>query len=112
MPGMAKVVRDGNFLAVIAEREFQAIEAMRALAGTARWQESAKLPKASELSTFLMGLPAQVITVLDQQQASAAAKTLDTVTPQKCSNDLVNSGYKSTESAKSHDGPINLRQSR
>src|SRR5262249_6880790 len=39
MPGVIKVVRDGNFLGVIAEREFQAIEAMRALASAARWQE-------------------------------------------------------------------------
>jgi nicotinate dehydrogenase subunit B len=50
---------------------------MRALAGAARWQESARLPKTSELSAFLMSLPAQVITVLDQQQPSAAAKTLE-----------------------------------
>jgi CO/xanthine dehydrogenase Mo-binding subunit len=40
MPGVVKVVRDGNFLAVIADREYQTIEAMRALAAAARWQES------------------------------------------------------------------------
>jgi nicotinate dehydrogenase subunit B len=77
MPGLLKVVRDGNFLAVITEREFQAIEAMRALAAAARWQEKAKLPKASELPSFLMSLPAQDITVLDQRQPSTAAKTLE-----------------------------------
>jgi hypothetical protein len=32
MPGVVKVVRDGNFLAVIAAKEFQAIKAMNALA--------------------------------------------------------------------------------
>ena len=32
MPGVITVVRDGNFLAVVAERECQAIKAMRALA--------------------------------------------------------------------------------
>ena len=32
LPGVVKVVRDGNFLAVVAAREFQAITAMNALA--------------------------------------------------------------------------------
>ena len=59
MPGVLKVVRDGSFLAVIAEREFQAIEAMRALAAAARWQESAKLPDMAALPALLAGLPAQ-----------------------------------------------------
>ena len=33
LPGVVKVVRDGNFLAVVAEKEFQAIKAMKALVG-------------------------------------------------------------------------------
>jgi nicotinate dehydrogenase subunit B len=66
LPGVLKVVRDGSFLAVVAEREFQAIEAMRALAAAARWQETAKLPDAAGLPAFLEGLPARDITVLDQ----------------------------------------------
>ena len=40
MPGVVKVVRDGSFLAVVAEREFQAISAMTALAAAAKWQGS------------------------------------------------------------------------
>src|SRR5215831_11962119 len=32
MPGVIKIIRDGNFLAVVTEREFQAVKAMRALA--------------------------------------------------------------------------------
>jgi nicotinate dehydrogenase subunit B len=78
MPGVLKVVRDGNFLAVIAEREFQSIEAMRALAAAACWRETAKLPNAADLPAFLTGLPAQDITVLDQHQPSGeAAKSLE-----------------------------------
>ncbi len=77
MPGVVKVVRDGSFLAVIAQREFQAIEAMRALAAVARWNETAQLPDANGLGAFLTSLPAQDITVLDRQQsASSGAKTL------------------------------------
>jgi nicotinate dehydrogenase subunit B len=71
MPGVLKVVRDGNFLAVIAKREFFAIEAMRALAAAARWQETAKLPDAGNLAAALTSLPSQDITVLDDQQPSA-----------------------------------------
>src|SRR5947209_18713555 len=36
MPGVHKIVRDGSFLAVVAERESQAIVAMRALSAAAR----------------------------------------------------------------------------
>jgi len=77
MPGVLKVVRDGSFLGIIAEREFQAIEAMRALAAAARWQETAKLPDAGALPALLTGLPARDITVLDQRQPVAGgAKSL------------------------------------
>src|SRR6202043_3866808 len=41
MTGVVKVLRDGNFLAVVAYREFQAVKAMRALSLAARWQEDA-----------------------------------------------------------------------
>ena len=44
MPGVLKVVRDGDFLGVIAEREWTAVKAARALAASARWQETAALP--------------------------------------------------------------------
>ena len=71
MPGVLKVVRDGSFLAVIAEREFQAIEAMRALAAAARWQETAKLPDMDGLPAMLEGLPSQDFTVLDQRLLNA-----------------------------------------
>jgi nicotinate dehydrogenase subunit B len=73
MPGVIKIVRDGSFLGVIAEREFQAIEAMRALAAAARWQESATLPNGGALADFLKAQPAQDITVLDARAAASAA---------------------------------------
>jgi nicotinate dehydrogenase subunit B len=77
MPGVLKVVRDGSFLGIIAEREFPAIEAMRALAASARWQETAKLPRATDLPEFLMHLPSHDITVADARNpAAAAAKSL------------------------------------
>jgi nicotinate dehydrogenase subunit B len=70
MPGVIKIVRDGNFLGVVATREFEAIEAMRTLAAAARWQETAQLPNASALPEFLIAQPAQDITVLDARQSN------------------------------------------
>ena len=50
LPGVVKVVRDGNFLAVVAKKEFKA---MRALAAAAKWNETAKLPKQDDLLALL-----------------------------------------------------------
>jgi CO/xanthine dehydrogenase Mo-binding subunit len=71
MPGVIKMVRDGNFLAVVAEREFQAIKAMRALAAAARWNETASLPKQSDLPAVLMSMPSQDTAILDNRQPAA-----------------------------------------
>ena len=49
MPGVVKIVRDGNFLAVVAEKEYQAVKAMHALAAAAKWKETARLPKQDDL---------------------------------------------------------------
>jgi CO/xanthine dehydrogenase Mo-binding subunit len=75
MPGVVAVVRDGNFLAVAAEREFQAIKAMRALAEAAEWTEAAGLPNEADLPTALTALRAETSTIHDQHDAVADAKT-------------------------------------
>jgi CO/xanthine dehydrogenase Mo-binding subunit len=73
MPGVVKVVRDGNFLAVAAEREFLAIKAMHALAASARWKEGAQLPKQDDLASTLLRLPAQDSTIFEERGAPANA---------------------------------------
>lgn len=76
MTGVVKVIRDGNFLAVVAYREFQAIQAMQALSRVAHWDESASLP--AHLPEFLLGLPSQDLVIFDQQgTAQPASKTLE-----------------------------------
>ena len=45
VPGVIKVVRAGNFLAVVAGREWEAVQALRALRAGCTWSEQAKLPK-------------------------------------------------------------------
>lgn len=53
LPGVIKVVRNGSFLGVVAEREEQAIRAADALRSSARWQENAKLPDDDKLPDWL-----------------------------------------------------------
>lgn len=77
MPGVIKVVRDGSYLAVVAEDEWQAIRAMRALMASAQWEESAKLPTPETIYDVLLKLPSRDI-VAGQRQGAAepAVKTM------------------------------------
>lgn len=74
LPGVVSVVRKGSFLGVIAEREFAAIQAMRALAASARWGPGRSLPKTEEVGAFLQSSPAQDVAVLSR--GSPGPKTL------------------------------------
>jgi len=63
MPGVVKVVRDGSFLAVVAQGEFQAIEAMNALSAAAQWKETKRLPEQNKLHDYLESLPTKDETI-------------------------------------------------
>lgn len=77
MPGVLKVVRDGNFLGVIAAREWLAIKAAAKLADTARWKEQATLPV--DPYTWLQSAPSQdtVIERTARPSDAAPARTLE-----------------------------------
>jgi nicotinate dehydrogenase subunit B len=78
MPGVVKVVRDGNFLAVTAQKEFQAIKAMRVLSSAAKWQEKAGLPKQDDLLNVLTGLPSKDSVIFQHSDPSAVGqKTIE-----------------------------------
>jgi CO/xanthine dehydrogenase Mo-binding subunit len=78
LTGVVKVLRDGNFLAVVAYREFQAIKAMRALIHAAHWQETAALPDQDQLSASLQQWPSQDQVILDKHEVSApSSRTLE-----------------------------------
>jgi nicotinate dehydrogenase subunit B len=64
MPGVVQVVREGSYLAVVAEREWQAIKAWRALSAAAEWDTPAPLPEQGSIHATLLGLPAREIEVL------------------------------------------------
>jgi CO/xanthine dehydrogenase Mo-binding subunit len=78
LPGVVKVVRDGNFLAVVATKQFQAIKAMAALSAAAKWRESAALPKQDDLPRVLTSLSSQDFTIFEQSNpAVTGAKTIE-----------------------------------
>jgi CO/xanthine dehydrogenase Mo-binding subunit len=74
MPGVVKVVRDGNFLAVVAAKEFLAVKAMKALAVAAKWQETARLPKQDDLANVLTRLPSQDSTIFERSDPAAIGR--------------------------------------
>lgn len=80
MPGVLKVVRNGSYLAVIAAREYQAVQAMRVLAAAAQWEEEAKLPDYPGTYDLLQKTPSQELVILDTKTPPApAAKTIEAI---------------------------------
>jgi nicotinate dehydrogenase subunit B len=79
MPGVIKVVRNGSYLAVVADDEWRAILAMRALTLAAQWKAGPPLPDPATIHDYLMRLPSREIGVADQDAATgtpAPATTL------------------------------------
>ena len=77
LPGVLKVVREGDFLGVIATREWQAIQAAARLATTARWSEHATLP--ADPHAWLLGAKSQdtVIEHTARPEGPAPTRTLE-----------------------------------
>ena len=73
LPGVVKIVRDGNFLAVVAQGEFQAIKGMRILSAAAQWAENPSLPKAGDLPAVITMLPSEDTAILDRRQEGIVA---------------------------------------
>ena len=73
MPGVVKVLRDKNFLAVVAHREYQAVKAMRALAALAQWAQTASLPQAAALHATLLAMKSEDETILDTRSGGTRA---------------------------------------
>jgi nicotinate dehydrogenase subunit B len=68
---VVKIVRDGSFLAVVAEGEWQAVKASRALAAAARWEGGQQFPDPAGIPDLIRSLPARDIAVLNQTGATA-----------------------------------------
>ena len=77
MPGVLKVVRDGSFVALVAEREYQAVTAVRALTKGAQWDEQARLPEAKQIHQLLPKLPSQNTVIHENGKSGAGPAMLE-----------------------------------
>ncbi len=75
MTGVLKIVRDGDYVAVVAGREYQAIQAMRALGDTARWEGGRRLPQQRDLYSTIQRMPAEDTVIADDSSAAAGSGT-------------------------------------
>ena len=78
MPGVVKVVRNGSFVGVVAERIEQAQAAAQALTQAAAWDVPRALPRQAELASWLRQAPSRLIETKRQPRVGgeAASKTL------------------------------------
>ncbi|HUP05680.1 MAG TPA: molybdopterin cofactor-binding domain-containing protein [Caldimonas sp.] len=59
LPGVLKVVQDGRFVGVVAQREWQAVVAWRRMTQIARWDETPSLPLPGTLYRSLREAPSE-----------------------------------------------------
>jgi CO/xanthine dehydrogenase Mo-binding subunit len=76
LAGVLEIVQDGRFLAVIADEEYRAVKAAKALARAARWDVPAVLPAGRDLAALVRSLPATPEQVLAQGKPGTPGKTL------------------------------------
>ena len=78
LSGVIAVVRDGNFLAVVAELEETALRAADLLRRDTVWDQRATLPDEDELPAFLTSAPTDTAVIADvgQRPRSGVARSL------------------------------------
>jgi CO/xanthine dehydrogenase Mo-binding subunit len=79
LPGVIAVVRDGNFLGVVAEREEQAIKAQAALAKACTWDAPEKLPGEAQIYDYLLSRPVETAVVSDKNDETAKSRARTTL---------------------------------
>ncbi len=70
-PGVVAVVQQGSFLGLIAQTEYQALQARARLAAAAQWQESQSLPDMQALADHLRQGPVETTTVSSKTPADS-----------------------------------------
>jgi nicotinate dehydrogenase subunit B len=72
VPGLVKVVQQGNFIGVVAEREEQAVQAAEKLKVV--WEEKPTLPRVEDLYAHLRTIPTEDLQLNDDGNIEAALK--------------------------------------
>jgi CO/xanthine dehydrogenase Mo-binding subunit len=73
LPSSVQVVRDGDFLAVLADREEVADAAAARLSAAAKWEPAEDLPEESLLSSWLREQPAETSVLADGEPGQPTA---------------------------------------
>jgi CO/xanthine dehydrogenase Mo-binding subunit len=92
MPGVLQVVRDGSYLAVVAEREEQAVQAMERLREAATWEPGAPLPAQEALFDDLLSQPDQAFLVVDGRPVDDPIPPIET--PDQAAHTLAATYYR------------------
>ena len=79
MPGVLKIVRDGNFVGVIAEREGQVRDAANQLRKDLKWDLPGDLPDSAKLSEWLKSANERREAVVDETLGLGAAAATRTI---------------------------------
>ena len=74
VPGLVAIVRDGNYIGVIAESEFAANKAIDRLRWDCTWDEKATLPDEYNLGQWLRSVPADSNVVASRENKDVAPK--------------------------------------
>mgnify|MGYP000092787161 CR=1 FL=1 len=74
LPGVVAVVRDGNFLGVVAEREEQAVKARTAAIAAARWKEKPLPTDAADIYRYLETRQTTDSVIFEATDADAKAR--------------------------------------
>ncbi|HZZ93651.1 MAG TPA: molybdopterin cofactor-binding domain-containing protein [Usitatibacter sp.] len=72
LPGVVAVVRDGDFVGVVAEREETALTALDRLRRHVRWRETDSLPDESRMAEWVKAQPNETTVVADVKSDSAS----------------------------------------
>jgi CO/xanthine dehydrogenase Mo-binding subunit/aerobic-type carbon monoxide dehydrogenase small subunit (CoxS/CutS family) len=65
MPGVIRIVREGSFVGVVAEREEQAVQAMQRLRASATWEPGPPLPPQETLFDDMIARPGPAALVVE-----------------------------------------------
>lgn len=78
IPGVVTIVRDGNFIGVVADNEASAVKAHEALTKGATWDGGVAVPDNANLKGWLTSQPAET-TISAKQDGKATAPKLKTI---------------------------------
>ena len=79
MPGVVRIVRQGSFFAVVANRERQALDAARALSSAAQWEFDKAMPGHDRMADWLRTAPSRLIDTRNQPRAPGGAEPARTL---------------------------------